>query len=165
MRIQVGGLSDGLYEYSFRAAPADLGLDGQFPGDVQVSVAVDKAGSQVHLTVKVAATGTFPCDRCVTPFERDIHGRYVMHYLQDPEDATRYEPSEVQIVHPGFSVIDPVEDIRQTLLLAVPLKLLCREECEGLCPRCGTNLNTGTCTCTEDAADSRWDDLRRLKRN
>lgn len=165
MRIQVGGLSDGLYQYTFRAAPADLTLGEEFRREVVVTATVEKTGSQVHLRVAAATGGNFECDRCVTPFDREVEGSYAMHYLQDPADAARYEPAEVQMIQPGFSVIELGDDVRQTLLLAVPLKLLCREECAGLCPRCGTNLNSGTCSCTEDAADTRWDQLRRLRGN
>ena len=64
---------------------------------------------------------------------------------------------------PTLAVIDLGEDVRQTLILAVPLKLLCRPECKGLCPQCGTNLNNETCSCTTVEADPRWDALRALK--
>jgi uncharacterized protein len=165
MKIQVGGLTDGTYRYTFRTVPGDLGIGEQFPAEVLVTATVEKTGTQVRLTGAVETAGRFECDRCVAAFDRTIRGAYTMYYLQDPEDAARFEPAEVQLVPPGFSVIDLADDIRQTLLLAVPLKLLCREECAGLCPRCGTNLNDGGCTCTEEIVDTRWETLRRLRTN
>ena len=55
--------------------------------------------------------------------------------------------------------------MREAVLLELPDAPLCRPDCAGLCPTCGTNLNTGTCDCTAPAGDARWaalDDLKRL---
>jgi uncharacterized protein len=56
-----------------------------------------------------------------------------------------------------------LEDVlREQLLLASPVKLVCREDCKGLCPQCGTNLNTVTCNC-QQPGDARWAALSELK--
>jgi uncharacterized metal-binding protein YceD (DUF177 family) len=80
------------------------------------------------------------------------------------DDTARYDPSEVQVIPASLPVIDVNDDVRQTVFLAVPLKLLCSESCKGLCPQCGINLNMGTCACTDDPADGRWEKLRSLVR-
>lgn len=49
--------------------------------------------------------------------------------------------------------------IREYLLLALPMKPLCREDCKGLCPHCGHNLNEGPCDCNSDTVDERWNTL------
>jgi len=67
------------------------------------------------------------------------------------------------VISPGLSVIDVSEDVRQTLLLALPFKRVCREQCKGLCPHCGKNLNEAPCGCTESTDDSRWEKLKDLK--
>jgi uncharacterized protein len=59
--------------------------------------------------------------------------------------------------------IDLNEVLREQFYLALPMKPLCREDCEGLCPKCGTNLNTGTCTCATQWEDPRLAPLRNLK--
>jgi uncharacterized protein len=66
---------------------------------------------------------------------------------------------------PGQTVIDMADDVRQTVLLAVPLKNVCREDCRGLCPQCGRNLNDGACDCKETRVDGRWDKLKELQNN
>ena len=48
------------------------------------------------------------------------------------------------------------------VLLSVPLFAVCRDECKGLCPKCGTDLNVGTCACAPET-DSRWDTLRAIR--
>jgi uncharacterized protein len=60
-------------------------------------------------------------------------------------------------------MIDLADDVRQTVVLAVPLKLLCKEECKGLCPRCGADLNKELCICPPEALDARWETLRRFR--
>ncbi len=59
-------------------------------------------------------------------------------------------------------VLDLTEAIRQCALLAIPMKPLCREDCTGLCPNCGHNLNQGPCNCPPRGADPRWSELSRL---
>ena len=51
---------------------------------------------------------------------------------------------------------------RDAVAEAVPATLLCRADCAGLCPHCGTNLNEGSCDCEEDTSDPRWDALREV---
>jgi uncharacterized protein len=48
------------------------------------------------------------------------------------------------------------------IVLSMPHKILCREDCQGLCPSCGTNLNEGTCQCPPPEADNRWSALQQL---
>jgi uncharacterized protein len=88
-----------------------------------------------------------------------------MYYFAEGSDQAPYDPAEVQIIPQGASVLDLTEDVRQTILLSVPLKLLCSETCAGLCPRCGANLNTEVCTCSETLIDPRWEKLRSLQDN
>ena len=59
-------------------------------------------------------------------------------------------------------VLDLTEAIRQNALLTIPMKPLCREDCAGLCPNCGHNLNHGPCGCLPREADSRWSRLNKL---
>ena len=59
-------------------------------------------------------------------------------------------------------VLDLTEAIQQYALLAIPMKPLCREDCAGLCPNCGHNLNQGPCHCLPQQTDNRWSELNKL---
>ncbi len=59
-------------------------------------------------------------------------------------------------------VLDLTEAVRQYALLAIPMKPLCREDCGGLCPACGHNLNEEPCDCPPQETDPRWSVLRKL---
>jgi uncharacterized protein len=164
MKIQVGGLADGIYTYTLSEDASTLELRDQFQDQITANVTVEKIGSQVLLSAQLAALGSFQCDRCLTPFLLPLAPSYRMHYLPEGSEKSSIDPSELQIVPPGFSVIDMSEDVRQTVLLSIPLKLLCMENCKGLCPHCGTNLNGENCTCEETSADERWEELVKLKK-
>ena len=165
MKIQVSGLSQGHYSYRFQVAPAEIGLDGRFTAEVVVEAHLEKTVTQLALSAHLATEGRFTCDRCADEFAMPLTASYRMHYLWNEDEAAGLDPSEVQIVSASLAVIDLSEDVRQTLLLAVPLKLLCRDACKGLCPHCGTNLNQKRCSCSDEPGDNRWEALRSFRTN
>jgi uncharacterized protein len=163
MKIHVGTLSEGVHEYRFETDGEGIALGPGIAGSVVVDARLEKTGKQIYLTAAAKATGSFSCDRCLAGFQQELAPRYRMTYLLDVGEAEQFDPAEVQVISPSLTVIDITEDVRQTLLLAVPLKLLCRDECRGLCPICGANRNTVSCECTDQPADSRWDALKNLR--
>ncbi|HUP28016.1 MAG TPA: DUF177 domain-containing protein, partial [Chloroflexia bacterium] len=60
-------------------------------------------------------------------------------------------------------MMDLSEPVRQAILVALPMKPLCREDCKGLCPNCGANWNDGLCDCTPEQMDNHWVGLRELR--
>lgn len=107
------------------------------------------------------------CARCLDPVQRNIDRSFDLLYRPLGYDAGREEISVTQAeaeigYYTGEGVL--LEDIlREQLLLEVPIKVVCREECKGLCPHCGQNLNLGSCDCVEESSDPRWDALRGLR--
>jgi uncharacterized protein len=163
MKIQIGSLSEGIHTYQFDEKASELGLAEDFTGKVHVEARLDKTSNQIALRGDIRATGRFNCDRCAAAFERGLSATFRMFYVWDGMEVDdRLDPSEVQVIPHGLSIIDIAEDVRQTAVLAVPLKLLCRDTCRGLCPTCGIDLNTGSCQCADSSVDSRWDALRKL---
>ena len=162
MKILLAGLGEGVHEYSFREEPAALGLDGGF-STIAVDAVLEKSDHELFLNVRLQTEASCVCDRCLTPFSVALTPAYAMHYVYRESDAVPYDPVEVQVLQPGTTSIEIAEDVRQTVVMAVPLKLLCMETCRGLCSRCGKNLNEGPCDCRPEPSDSRWDALRDLK--
>lgn len=165
MKIQVGGLSEGVHTYEFWVPAEELELGEGFGGEVSVRAELEKTGTQFHLKASISASGEFECDRCLSRVSSRLTPSYGMHYFTDGGNHEECDPSEVQLISPGMHVIDITDDVRQTILLAIPLKVLCKNECAGLCPMCARNLNDGPCTCQENTHDTRWDQLRKLQRN
>lgn len=163
MKIQVGGLSEGTHEFRFKAEKGDLGLGPPLDSAVTVETTLEKTGSQIFLRASLQTEGTFTCDRCLSAFTRPVTAAYRMFYLFEAADPTRLDPAEVQLISPALNVIDVTDDVCQTLLLSIPLKLLCRDACRGLCPTCGRNRNLEDCNCREELTDPRWEGLKKLR--
>ena len=163
MKIQIGSLSEGLHEYQFTTPVEDVGLTDPFQGEVKVSVALEKTGTQMVLRGLVNADCKVTCDRCTRLFPLAVHAPYRMFYVAGGSEFEGIDRAELQTVDPGAGSLDITEDVRQTALLAVPLKLVCSEGCKGLCPHCGINLNVESCSCTREEGGTRWEPLRSLR--
>lgn len=107
------------------------------------------------------------CARCLDPVVREVERSFDLLYRPQGSDAGRAEISVTQAeaeigYYTGSGVL--LEDIlREQLLLEVPIKVVCREDCKGLCPHCGQNRNLGSCNCSVQVSDPRWEALRGLK--
>jgi len=80
------------------------------------------------------------------------------------ESSAVVELTEAELAVSVFDgeTIDVDEIVKEQVLLAVPTRMLCREDCKGICPECGTNRNTGDCTCVTHDIDPRWAALKNL---
>jgi uncharacterized protein len=108
------------------------------------------------------------CSRCLGQFECPLVMKLEEEYYPTTDVITGAPvpvPDE-----PGLftidehHVLDLTEAVRQYVLLAIPMKPLCKEDCAGLCPYCGHNLNRGPCGCTSQKTDPRWAELSKLKK-
>jgi uncharacterized protein len=107
------------------------------------------------------------CARCLEPITQDVKREFDLLYRPQGSDAGRDEISvtdaEAEIsYYEGEGLL--LEDVvREQILLAVPLKLTCREDCKGLCPHCGTNLNQEKCSCEVTREEPRWAALKEIR--
>ena len=165
MRIRISQLSNGIHEYRFTPEPSEIGLESNFGGSVAVDAVLDKTPRQIYLKADVRTTGLFQCDRCLEEFELPISGGFKTLYVYDELVAARDPGEDVQVITLDTVYLDLAEDVRQMVMLSVPLKLLCKTDCKGLCPHCGTDRNTKACSCKDEEIDARWEDLRKLIKN
>ncbi len=107
------------------------------------------------------------CARCLDPVLRDLHRTFDLLYRPRGTDAGVKEiaigEAETDIgYYEGEGLL--LEDVlREQVLLAAPMKAICREGCKGLCPHCGRNLNLESCVCSESVVDPRWTALKEIK--
>lgn len=107
------------------------------------------------------------CARCLEPVTRDVSGVFDVLYRPLGVDAGQNDRSigdaEAEIgYYTGEGVL--LEDVlREQVLLTLPMRTVCREECKGLCPHCGRNLNQGQCQCAATAPDDRWSALKEIR--
>jgi uncharacterized protein len=107
------------------------------------------------------------CARCLEPVRQEVRRDFELLYRPLGADAGRDELSvtdaEAEIgYYQGEGIL--LEDVlREQVLLALPLKITCREDCKGLCPHCGKNLNQEQCSCAAPLEDPRWAALKDIR--
>jgi uncharacterized protein len=119
-----------------------------------------KDKERFRLSGTVATELELPCSRCLEPFRLPVHAAFDQRFLpaaelDAAEDERETQDEDVEIGYYRDDQIDLNELMREQFYLALPMKPLCRDDCKGLCPQCGTNLNTATCSC-----DVHWEDPR-----
>jgi len=128
----------------------------------------------VHVTgrLSTAGTGRFyfsgqmsgridtQCRRCLGPAALDVNED--LHLLFAEEGVPEADEPDVYPISARVNTLDLRPAIREQWVLAAPAFALCREDCKGLCPRCGADLNAGPCSC-EATVDPRWNALRSLR--
>jgi uncharacterized protein len=118
---------------------------------------------------KLKTDSELTCSRCLTEFDCPLTINIEEEYLPST-DIINGTPLPVPDDPGAFmiderNILDLTEAIRQYAFLAIPMKPLCREDCGGLCPICGANLNKEHCDCAPEPADPRWAKLRELLKN
>jgi uncharacterized protein len=156
---------DHVYEPGACAAEGD-GFKIAMPVALGLDVYKDKDRFRLIGTVETRLDLT--CSRCLEPFPWPVHASFDLLY--QPRNQAGAEKEHV-IDEDDFSTafyendtIDLCELMREQFYLALPMKPLCQDGCQGLCPICGTNLNRGACTCNREWEDPRFAALRALKR-
>lgn len=141
-----------------------LELDGVKPfcAPVQMEAEIGGVTGAVRLLVRLQYTVSMPCDRCgkqtVKCFQREFE-HLLVRELSDEQEAASLE--EDYLVVPEER-LDLDELVREDILLDLPTKYLCKEDCKGLCPKCGKDLNEGDCGCDRREVDPRLEILKSL---
>lgn len=135
MRIDITRLSEER-ELEFREewdpVAQDMNATGlEFEGPLRVLAWVKKDGDMMVARIEVEGKTRLTCARCTKEFDSILSHSFRLAYPYDPAQKQQ--------------VID--ENIREELILAYPVKIVCREDCRGLCQKCGVDLNDGVCTC------------------
>ena len=152
--------------------PGQLGSDPDFKVIAPVSLAFDifKDKQQFRLEGRVQTTLELNCSRCLEPFTLPVDAAFDLRYhprvenTGDGVDEREIEEDDLTTAFYENDEIDLGHLMREQFNLALPMKPLCRDDCHGLCPVCGTNLNRGTCDCKREWDDPRFAALRELKR-
>ncbi len=158
MKVKISNLSIGEHLFDFEERIEDLNLGEPFFGNVKTNIRLNKLHDQIITYVSSEINALFECDRCTTKFERLIQSEYEMIYLmnEEPEDT---EDINITYINKDTDKIDFDNDVREFAILSIPMKKLCKEDCKGLCSRCGADLNFEQCSCAKDDIDPRWEKL------
>ncbi|MGB8656687.1 MAG: DUF177 domain-containing protein [Candidatus Zixiibacteriota bacterium] len=167
MKIELKRTSEDFTEtLILEEAPETLKLEAEgatFDKPARVELTVSKSQDQLICRGKVTTPVVLGCSRCLTPYERSFSADldFVVNLSAEPEE-TDTEEGDYYIADASSAFFGIDDLVREAVLLALPLKPLCSEDCKGLCPMCGTDLNRSPCHCVKRETDPRWDKLRGL---
>lgn len=142
-----------------------VGEEGHLIGQTEVSLQASRAVEKVGLLGTVNALVGFECDRCLATLSVAVDQSFDLLYVPPLGTGDEHELGETDLSL-GFyqdGIIDVDDLAREQIELALPMARLCTEECRGLCPECGANLNHGECACNIEQVDMRWTALKELK--
>jgi uncharacterized protein len=133
---------------------------------VELAFDIDKDGEQFHLVGGVKTTLGLSCGRCLEPYRLPVAASFDLLYLPHAENTgegeLEVEEDDLATAYYRDEQIDLGQLVREQFYLAIPMKPLCSEGCRGLCPHCGTNRNTASCSCVEEWGDPRLAGLKAL---
>ena len=153
------------YELSLDIDSEDTGsyLSGVgFPSPMKVSGEITNTAGYMRMTLTMSCEYVAQCARCLSPvtgeFTLDLEKTVAPRNLLGDLDEDKLD--EFAIIEDGF--LDMDEQLREQLEMEFPMRFLCKEDCLGLCPKCGKNLNEGECNCDHKEIDPRMEPLRKL---
>jgi uncharacterized protein len=133
---------------------------------IDVSATLKRIRQTLYLEGNLRTEVEMDCSRCLEVARLPISAPF--KYILTPAQAEHPEEQELSAEDMDFvyyqdDLIDLDPLIIEQILLQIPMKVLCREDCRGLCPHCGINLNQHSCQCHAERIDSRLTDLKKLK--
>jgi len=97
------------------------------------------------------------------PISEEFEGLYLTLKEAPREDEVELSPDDMEIGFLREEAVEVEEILKERIWLSIPMKPLCKEDCKGLCPTCGKDLNEGECDCPKEAIDPRFAVLKDLK--
>jgi uncharacterized protein len=145
------------FDYDMDLSSTEVDNVHPFVTPVKVQGSVTAKDGFALLTAETSFDFSVPCDRCTKQIDRHLHYSFthtLVRSLENEDDDRFIEVPDGQL--------DLDELMREDILLELPSKFLCKEDCKGICPKCGKNLNDGPCGCEPQNTDSRFEVLKNL---
>ncbi len=173
MRIDIASLHEGENKLELTESPSGLDLGevaAEVKSGISVSLRLHKREDEVIVWGTASGTMAEECSRCLRPSDRKFRVEFeafcdrIGVYDKQKKAKTREEEGETFVIHHDGKTLDLGPVLREAIVLSLPIRVLCRDDCKGLCPVCGTNLNESKCDCAAAQTDARWNILDRLKK-
>jgi uncharacterized protein len=135
---------------------------------VNVVLSLDKQADHIRVTGKIEGPLEVDCHRCLRkfsfPLNEDVDIYLIEEDRTEEEDEKELDSEELTYEFFDGEVIEIDQLIAEQIFLALPVKVLCSEDCKGICPNCGANLNEEACQCKADSRQSPFAKLESFKR-
>jgi len=149
------------------AAGIDFGEDLWQVEPLVVHGSAELLAGEIRLRGDLKTVVEVPCARCLertrlpVAMDFDLFYRSVQAIAREEEIEIKGDDLDIGFFHGDGLMLE--EALREQIVLALPMKSICRPDCAGLCPQCGTSRNLGKCGCAPPAPNQRWSPLARLK--
>lgn len=170
MRIELDKLEGKSDTFAHVYQPEDITLDDEgmrLTEAPEIAGSIKRSGEQVRLRGRVKAQAEIECDRCLTPINVPVDNEFDVTYIAAKEyaadDRAELQEDDLNLSVYEDEVIEVDNLVIEQVLLALPTRLLCREDCQGLCAACGLNKNIEACQCETKEIDPRWAALKDLR--
>lgn len=160
-------IEDADHRFSVDLVPEEIVLEedaARLKRPVRFAGSVRKGIAQVDVTGEIKGEIEIDCTRCLRPTDTELDVGFTAVYVT-PENYTEEKESELRATDLDVAIfegdkIDLADLAREQIVLNLPTRFLCSEDCKGLCPKCGANLNTDACDCEQIEIDPRWAGLK-----
>lgn len=134
------------------------------------SASAERAGGEIRIVGSLKTIVELACSRCLEPARYDISKPFDLFFRQrdeamfDEDDEIELDDKDTRTAFFTGTQLAIGDILHEQVLLALPMKALCRVDCKGLCPTCGTNLNSSACNCPTESFSPHMDTLAEIKR-
>lgn len=170
MKVDLLSLTDEPLSFEFKIASTDIDLEtegARIAGDVEVIGELSKSAAKTDVKGSITAPIEVDCTRCLTPLSRELDIVFDVDFVDKElfpdRKETHLESADLDTDVIEGNELDLTEVAREQIVLNLPEQVLCRDDCRGICPMCGKDLNEGECQCGEETIDPRWAALKDLK--
>ncbi len=142
-KINISNLDEGIHNFEFVVSPDDIELGSLEAGDnISVNVDLYKVGNQLSLKINTKVRLIFQCDRCIDKFDYDLNNSFDVIYKFDFSGANQdNDDDDIKFITPNTKFIDIKDDLRDYILLSVPMKKA-PAETDGVCTYCGKDISS-----------------------
>jgi len=129
----------------------------------------ERAGEEIRIAGSLVTVVEMSCSRCLEPAELEIRKQFDLFFRQGDEemfdeDDVELDEEDTRTAFFTGTELAVGDILREQVVLALPMKVLCKVDCRGLCPACGVNRNLSTCNCSEQSFSPQMENLLDIKR-
>ncbi len=125
----------------------------------------------IEVTGRLSTVARLSCSRCLVEYDLPLNHQFHLLYSQkipkslqtEQDQSVELTAEQIGVIYYKGEIIDFTEAVQEQVVLALPYKPLCKQNCKGLCVRCGIDLNHQTCQCDKQSASSPFEGLKGLK--
>jgi len=152
---------------------AEMAANGEckFAAPIGTILRAQRIGDMVEIDGDIETSVYLPCSRCLQPFQISLKSHFALTYMRRAADGIEdnehqeFELSaeDTGIVYFQGQTINLKDTIQEQVVMEFPLRALCKQDCKGLCPKCGADLNEDLCDCDRRSSPGKFDVLKNLK--